>query len=104
MKVQIGGTHYSDFAIQPTDYIVKNKLDWYEANMVKYTSRNKLKGGAVDIKKVIHYAQMLLEDTYGIVTAVRYSDDETPKTVVKRKRSKKTEEPSNNDETPVSDN
>lgn len=75
MKVQIGGTHYSEFAIQPTDYIVKNKLDWYEANMVKYTSRHKLKGGATDIKKVIHYAQMLLEDTYGIVTTVRYSDD-----------------------------
>lgn len=90
MKVQIGGTHYSDFAIQPTDYIVANKLDWYEANMVKYTSRHKLKGGAIDIKKVIHYAQMLLEDTYGIVATVKYSDETVEKPVKKVRRKRRT--------------
>jgi len=90
MKVQIGGTHYSEFAIQPTDYIVKNKLDWYEANMVKYTSRHKLKGGAIDVKKVIHYAQMLLEETYGIVSTVKYSDEgETPSVLKKKRRKRK---------------
>ena len=27
---QIGGDHYKKMAIQPSDYIVKNKLGWYE--------------------------------------------------------------------------
>ena len=62
---QIGGNHYKDCAIQPVDYIVKNNLDFLEGNVVKYITRHKLKGGVEDIKKVIHYAELILELKYG---------------------------------------
>lgn len=74
--IQVGGTHYKDFPIEPVDYITKNELDWYTGNIVKYASRYKLKGGADDIKKVIHYAAMILEDKYDIHTRIEFLDKE----------------------------
>ena len=62
---QIGGDHYQNFKIMPIEYITKNNLDFCEGNIVKYISRHKLKNGAEDIKKVIHYAQLILELQYG---------------------------------------
>jgi hypothetical protein len=63
-KKQIGGDHYKRMAIQPSHYIVKNNLGWYEGNIVKYITRHSIKGGRQDIEKVIHYAELLLEDQY----------------------------------------
>ena len=63
-KKQIGGDHYKKMAIQPSHYIVKNKLGWYEGNIVKYITRHSIKGGKQDVEKVIHYAQLLIEDRY----------------------------------------
>ena len=63
-KKQIGGDHYKRMAIQPSHYIVKNKLGWYEGIIVKYITRHSIKGGRQDIEKVIHYAELLLEDKY----------------------------------------
>ena len=62
---QIGGDHYKNCAIQPIDYIVKNNLDFLEGNIVKYITRHKTKNGIEDIKKVIHYAELILEKKYG---------------------------------------
>ena len=53
------------FAIMPIDYISKNNLDFLEGNIIKYISRHKHKNGAEDIKKVIHYAELILEIQYG---------------------------------------
>jgi hypothetical protein len=64
-KRQVGGNHYKDCVIQPTEYIVKNKLDFLEGNVVKYITRHKTKGQEEDIRKVIHYAELILEYTYG---------------------------------------
>ena len=64
-KRQVGGTHYIDFEIMPIEYISKNKLDFLEGNIIKYISRHKKKNGAEDIKKVIHYAELILELEYG---------------------------------------
>ena len=64
-KKQIGGNHYKDFEIMPIEYISKNKLDFLEGNIIKYISRHKHKNGAEDIKKVIHYAELILELKYG---------------------------------------
>jgi hypothetical protein len=64
-ETQVGGGHYKSFAIQPTEYIVKNRLDWCEGNIVKYISRHRGKGGAEDVRKAIHYAQLLLKLEYG---------------------------------------
>ena len=63
-KKQVGGDHYKRMAIQPSHYIVKNKLGWYEGNIVKYITRHSIKGGKQDVEKVIHYAELLLEDQY----------------------------------------
>ena len=61
---QVGGNHYKDCVIQPTEYIVKNKLDFLEGNVVKYITRHKTKGQEEDIRKVIHYCELILEHTY----------------------------------------
>lgn len=53
----------------PTTYIRANNLDFFEGNIVKYITRHKDKNGAEDIKKVIHYAEMILEDVYGYKNA-----------------------------------
>ena len=63
-KKQIGGDHYKRMAIQPSHYIVKNNLGWYEGNIIKYITRHSIKGKRQDIEKVIHYAELLLEDKY----------------------------------------
>jgi|TARA_Y100001951_G_scaffold83616_1_gene72625 hypothetical protein len=62
---QVMGSHYKDCPIQPIDYIVDNGLGWCEGNIVKYITRHNKKGGEEDIKKVIHYAELLLEKKYG---------------------------------------
>ena len=58
---QIGGNHYKGKAIQPWDYIVANNLGYLEGNVVKYISRWKEKGGIDDRRKVVHYAEKLIE-------------------------------------------
>ena len=58
---QIGGNHYKLMMIQPTEYILANNLGWCEANVVKYISRWRAKGGVDDLRKVVHYTQILIE-------------------------------------------
>ena len=66
--IQIGGDHYKNLAIQPGEYITKNRLNWYEGNVVKYVTRHQSKNRKQDIEKAIHYLQLMLEqyeDLYG---------------------------------------
>jgi len=60
-KKQIDGTHYSKLKIQPTEYIIANKLPYIEGNVIKYVTRHRDKGKKKDIEKAIHYLEMLLE-------------------------------------------
>jgi hypothetical protein len=60
---QIGGQHYQT-KIQPIDYILENQLGFIEGNVIKYVSRHREKNGAEDIKKAIHYLEILLEKEY----------------------------------------
>lgn len=62
---QIGGEHYRSMAIQPAEFIHKNGLGYLEGNIIKYISRHSQKGGAQDIRKIIHYAELVLELEYG---------------------------------------
>lgn len=64
LQRQEGGQHYKDNAIQPIVYIHANKLGFCEGNVVKYITRHKEKNGAEDIRKVIHYCELLLELEY----------------------------------------
>lgn len=59
--IQYGGSHYKDMAIQPIEFIMANGLGFCEGNAVKYVTRWKSKGGIEDLKKAIHYLQMLIE-------------------------------------------
>ena len=61
---QVGGNHYKDFAIQPTEFITLNNIGFIEGNVIKYVCRHKQKNKAEDIKKAIHYLQLLLEFEY----------------------------------------
>jgi hypothetical protein len=61
MAVQIGGDHYKKYAIQPAEYALRNGLGFVEANVVKYTTRWRNKGGVEDLRKAIHYLEMLIE-------------------------------------------
>ena len=55
--------HYEG-AMTPVEYIVANGLDFLRGNVVKYVSRDKRKNGAEDIRKAIHYCQMILKYDY----------------------------------------
>jgi len=57
---QIGGKHYQVF--QPIEFIVANKLDFIQGNIIKYALRNK-DGENPDEKwnKIIHYCELAKE-------------------------------------------
>jgi hypothetical protein len=60
-KRQVGGNHYSRYNIQPIDFIIDNNLDWCEANVVKYITRWRDKNGVEDLRKAMHYIQLLID-------------------------------------------
>ena len=62
LDTQVGGGHYKDMKIQPVEFIVANNIPYREANVIKYTARHKSKNGIEDIKKAIHYLEMIMED------------------------------------------
>jgi hypothetical protein len=64
LNKQTGGNHYKDYAIQPIEYAQRNRLNALEANIVKYVTRHQDKGKALDIQKIIHCAQLILQLEY----------------------------------------
>lgn len=62
---QVGGNHYKDLAIQPVEFCQRNRFGYCESAAIKYISRHRGKGtGAEDIRKAIHYLELLLEIEY----------------------------------------
>jgi len=59
---QIGGKHYKEYKIQPIEFIVANKLDFIQGNIIKYALRKK-DGEHPDEKwnKIIHYCELAKE-------------------------------------------
>ena len=59
---QIGGKHYKEYKIQPIEFIVANKLDFIQGNIIKYALRKK-DGEYPDEKwnKIIHYCELAKE-------------------------------------------
>lgn len=60
---QVGGDHYKG-DLQPIDVIDAWGLDFYEGSALKYLARHRKKNGEEDIKKAIHYLELLLERQY----------------------------------------
>lgn len=61
---QVGGDHYRKYPIQPAEYSTRNGLSFLAGNVVKYVTRYKDKGGAEDIRKALHYLELILEFEY----------------------------------------
>ena len=66
LNTQVGGSHYKDCKIQPIEFIHANNLGFMEGCIVKYAARHKQKNGAEDIKKIIHYANLILKLEYEV--------------------------------------
>lgn len=64
LKKQEGGSHYKDMIIQPVEYITANRMGFLEGNVIKYITRHQAKNGAEDIKKAIHYCELILATRY----------------------------------------
>jgi ssDNA-binding Zn-finger/Zn-ribbon topoisomerase 1 len=57
----IGGDHYKKQKIQHWDYILANAIPYMEAQIIKYVSRWRDKGGIEDLKKARHFLDKLIE-------------------------------------------
>lgn len=62
--IQIGGSHYKHFKIQPIDFILENQLGFCEANAIKYLCRHRSKNGKQDLEKAKHYIELLIAKEY----------------------------------------
>jgi hypothetical protein len=58
---QIGGDHYRNLAIQPVEYNHANKIPFIEGSIIKYATRWREKGGIDDLRKIKHFADLLIE-------------------------------------------
>lgn len=66
IKVQ---KHYTQYSIQPMEFISKNNIGYIEGNIIKYVCRYKLKNGIEDLQKAAHYLEKLIErETSGKIT------------------------------------
>ena len=61
---QHGGSHYQNFKIQPSKFVVENELLFPEGCAIKYICRHRLKGKTQDLDKAIHFIEMILERDY----------------------------------------
>lgn len=64
LDVQISGSHYKRYKIQPIEFIVANEIPFIEGNIIKYICRHKDKNGIEDLKKIKHYVDLLIEFEY----------------------------------------
>ena len=64
LNIQEGGDHYKKLKIQPIEFIDANGLDFLQGNVVKYITRHKDKNGSADVRKALHYCQLILELEY----------------------------------------
>ena len=61
---QIGGSHYLKYKIQPSKFVIENKLLFPEASVIKYMVRHQDKDGKKDLLKAIHFIEMIIERDY----------------------------------------
>ena len=63
-KKQIGGKHYLKYKVQPSKFVVENKLLYPEGCVIKYILRHQDKGGKQDLLKAKHFIDMIIERDY----------------------------------------
>ena len=62
LNKQVNGNHYRYYTIQPIEFITENKIPFIEGNVIKYVCRWREKNGIDDLKKAIHYLEILIEN------------------------------------------
>ena len=60
-KDNINPNHYKQGNIEVIDFILDQKLNYLEGNVIKYLSRYKFKNGLEDLKKASWYLNRLTE-------------------------------------------
>ena len=65
LDVQIGGSHYKDYAIQPIEFFMANKLTYEVCATIKYVMRHQNKNGREDLEKAKHTIDIMIEHYYG---------------------------------------
>lgn len=65
LKVEIGGSHYKSFKIQPVEFIVENGLGFLEGCVIKRMCRYEAKNGLEDLQKAKHEIDLLIKLKYG---------------------------------------
>ena len=61
---QIGGSHYKNFKIQPSEFVVENELLYPEGCVIKYIIRHRMKNGKEDLLKAKHFIDMIITRDY----------------------------------------
>ena len=61
---QIGGSHYQGMSIQPSQFVIENKMLFPEGSAIKYICRHSKKDGKQDLLKAIHFIEMIIERDY----------------------------------------
>ena len=69
-RKQVGGNHYKSLNIQPWDamesWLTRDEfLGFLKGNAIKYLARERMKGGAEDVKKAQHYIEKYLSVVKG---------------------------------------
>lgn len=54
--------HYTQGDIEVIDYILDQKFDYLEGNVIKYVSRYRNKGGIEDLRKAKWYLEKLIDE------------------------------------------
>lgn len=65
-STQVGGSHYTDCAIQPFEYSMANKLDPMQHTIIKYVTRFRSKNGIQDLEKARHTIDLLIAHERGL--------------------------------------
>ena len=65
LDVQVGGDHYKGMAIQPVEFITRNKLTFLEGCVIKRICRHGTKNGIEDLRKAKHEIDLLIQFYYG---------------------------------------
>ena len=60
-KKQVGGKHYLKYKIQPSKFVVENRLLYPEGCVIKYILRHQDKGGKQDLEKAKHFIDMIIQ-------------------------------------------
>ena len=61
---QIGGSHYKNFRIQPSEFVIENELLYPEGCVIKYIIRHRMKNGKEDLLKAKHFIDMIIARDY----------------------------------------